>query len=81
MPGYVKRPVEDIVRKCLEAARFAYWLDSYGVDSEHDYDPVWAKCVELKVAADVPFARHRVGQFHHHDQLHVQPYRPFCGGR
>ncbi len=38
------------MRKCPEAARFAYWLDTYGVESEHDYDPVWAKCVELKVA-------------------------------
>ncbi len=50
LPGYIKRPVQEIVRKCPEAARFAYWLDTYGVESEHDYDPVWAKCVELKVA-------------------------------
>jgi predicted TIM-barrel fold metal-dependent hydrolase len=27
-----------------------YWLDNHCVDSIHDYDPVWAKCVELKVA-------------------------------
>ena len=26
------------------------WLDTYGLDSEHDYDPFWAKCVELGVA-------------------------------
>ena len=29
--------------------RYAYRLDTFGIDSEHDYDPVWAKCVELKV--------------------------------
>lgn len=50
MPGYVKRPVAEIVRKCPEAGRYAFWLDTHGVESEHDYDPVWAKCVELKVA-------------------------------
>jgi predicted TIM-barrel fold metal-dependent hydrolase len=25
-------------------------LDTFGLDSEYDYDPVWAKCVELGVA-------------------------------
>jgi hypothetical protein len=32
-----------------EAGRFAQWLDFFGLDSQYDYDPVWAKCVELKV--------------------------------
>src|SRR5216683_87774 len=32
-----------------EAGRFAYWLDFFTLDSQYDYDPVWAKCVELKV--------------------------------
>ena len=27
-----------------------YRLDKFGIDSEHDYDPFWAKCVELGVA-------------------------------
>ena len=26
------------------------WYDVLGFDSEHDYDPVWAKCVELGIA-------------------------------
>jgi predicted TIM-barrel fold metal-dependent hydrolase len=26
------------------------WFDMLGLDSEYDYDPVWAKCVELGVA-------------------------------
>jgi hypothetical protein len=25
-------------------------IDALGLDSEHDYDPVWAKCVELRVS-------------------------------
>jgi predicted TIM-barrel fold metal-dependent hydrolase len=28
----------------------AYRLDTFGVDSAYDYDPLWAKCVELGVA-------------------------------
>jgi predicted TIM-barrel fold metal-dependent hydrolase len=31
-------------------ARFMTWLDSFGVDSEHDYDPFWARCLELGVS-------------------------------
>jgi predicted TIM-barrel fold metal-dependent hydrolase len=50
MPGYVRRPVPAAVRKAPEAARYAYWLDLIGLDSEYDYDPVWTKCLELKVA-------------------------------
>jgi predicted TIM-barrel fold metal-dependent hydrolase len=26
------------------------WLDTFGIDSEHDYDPFWRRCVELRVA-------------------------------
>jgi predicted TIM-barrel fold metal-dependent hydrolase len=50
MAGHVRRPIPAITRSAPEAARAAYWLDTFGLDSEYDYDPVWAKCVELKVA-------------------------------
>jgi len=30
--------------------RYNEWLDMLGLDSEYDYDPVWAKCVELGVS-------------------------------
>jgi predicted TIM-barrel fold metal-dependent hydrolase len=33
-----------------EIARFLTWLDSYGLDSAHDYDPFWRRCIERKVA-------------------------------
>src|SRR4029077_20351149 len=33
-----------------EAARFTVWYDVLGIDSPYNYDPVWAKCVELKMA-------------------------------
>ena len=33
-----------------DTARFAVWYDVLGLDSDYDYDPVWAKCVELGIA-------------------------------
>jgi predicted TIM-barrel fold metal-dependent hydrolase len=33
-----------------DAARLAVWYDMLALDSEHDYDPVWAKCRELGIA-------------------------------
>ena len=33
-----------------EIARFAAHYDQLGLDSDHDYDPVWQKCRELKIA-------------------------------
>jgi predicted TIM-barrel fold metal-dependent hydrolase len=51
LPSYVKRPIGAIVAKAPEAARFAWRADTFGIDSEHDYDPVWARCRELGVVA------------------------------
>jgi predicted TIM-barrel fold metal-dependent hydrolase len=39
MTGYARRPLREGFR-----------LDTFGLDSEYDYDPLWAKCVELGVA-------------------------------
>ena len=33
------------------------WVDTFGIDSIHDYDPVWAKAVELSL----PIAAHTAG--------------------
>jgi predicted TIM-barrel fold metal-dependent hydrolase len=48
--SFVKRPIPIVARKYREAARFAYTLDVYGIDSDYDYDPFWAKCQELGIA-------------------------------
>jgi hypothetical protein len=48
--GYVTRPIPRIHREHPELLPVVNWLDTYGLDSEHDYDPFWAKCVELGVA-------------------------------
>jgi Amidohydrolase len=50
MPSYVRRPIPALSSGHSEAARFAYWIDTFCLDSQYDYDPVWAKCVELKIA-------------------------------
>jgi len=33
-----------------DAARLAVWYDVLALDSDHDYDPVWATCRELGIA-------------------------------
>lgn len=55
--GHVFRPIPAICEKYPEAARKACWVDTFGLDSEYDYDPFWAKCVELQV----PVASHSSG--------------------
>lgn len=59
IPGGVKRPIKAIADKYPadkypEIARYASYIDFYGIDSEYDYDPFWAKVVEL----GVPIATH-----------------------
>jgi predicted TIM-barrel fold metal-dependent hydrolase len=44
------RPVASVRAADPEAARFAVWYDTLGLDSAYDYDPLWKRCVELKVA-------------------------------
>ncbi len=50
MPAYVRRPIPALARRAPELEGQLSWFDSYGIDSEHDYDPVWARCVALGVA-------------------------------
>ena len=51
LPSSVRRPIRAVVDRAPEAAGFAWRADTFGIDSEHDYDPVWAKCCELGVIA------------------------------
>ncbi|MGH7062300.1 MAG: amidohydrolase family protein, partial [Stellaceae bacterium] len=44
------RKVPAVAANDPDTARFAVWYDVLGLDSEYDYDPVWAKCVELGIA-------------------------------
>lgn len=44
MAGVIPRPVPG-----AESVRGATWIDAVGHDSEHDYDPVWQRCLDLGV--------------------------------
>ena len=46
----VHRPIEAVARSAPNFSSYATWTDCLGLDSEYDYDPFWAKCVELGVA-------------------------------
>ena len=50
IPPGVWRPIPALHRAHPEAFPDAGWLDNYGLDSAHDYDPVWRRCQELGVA-------------------------------
>lgn len=44
------RPIPALDRAAPDLAGLAPWVDPLALDSAHDYDPVWARCVDLKVA-------------------------------
>src|SRR5215475_5298320 len=46
LAGHVARP-----SPIPDPPRTARWIDTFGQDSLYDYDPVWARCTELGVAA------------------------------
>ena len=46
----MRRDIPAVAEAYPEAANFATYREVLGLDSDYDYDPVWAKCVELKVA-------------------------------
>src|SRR5688572_22907744 len=48
--GMMRRRVPALEEEHPEASRLVEWYDVIGIDSDHDYDPVWQKCRELKVA-------------------------------
>jgi predicted TIM-barrel fold metal-dependent hydrolase len=48
--GLMRRPVPALLEENPAAAKVVEWYDVIGIDSDHDYDPVWQKCRELRVA-------------------------------
>jgi predicted TIM-barrel fold metal-dependent hydrolase len=57
----IRRPVPWVAREAPAAAPHALWVDTLGLDSAYDYDPLWAKCLELKVAVTSHSHIHGVG--------------------
>jgi predicted TIM-barrel fold metal-dependent hydrolase len=50
IPSFVKRPIPAVAEKDPEAGRYTGYLDTFGIDSDYDYDPVWRRCIELGVS-------------------------------
>ena len=57
----VRRPIDAVEEQAPEMSRYAFWIDTLAYDSIYDYDPLWQRCMELKV----PVTAHAVGQGMH----------------
>ena len=50
MGSLIRRPIPALLEEHPEASRFVEWYDPIAIDSDHDYDAVWEKCRELRIA-------------------------------
>src|SRR5260370_29373892 len=50
IPPGVARPIPALEREHRAAFPYAAYFDNYGLDSFYDYDPLWRKFIELKIA-------------------------------
>ena len=57
----VKRPIGAVEEVNPELRPYAFWVDTLAIDSIYDYDPLWQRCMELRV----PVTAHAVGQGMH----------------
>ena len=48
--GLMRRKVPALAQENPDASKVVDWYDVIGIDSDYDYDHVWAKCRELKIA-------------------------------
>lgn len=47
MGSMMRRTIPAVAERFPEARNLGVWFDVLGLDSEYDYDPVWARCMEL----------------------------------
>jgi predicted TIM-barrel fold metal-dependent hydrolase len=59
--GYRLALIPSYVRRYTEDGPFPLWFDAYGVDSMYDYDPVWARCQELRMPVSAHASGYGVG--------------------
>ena len=69
IPSFIKRPVPRVEREYPELAGEVFWLDSFAIDSAHDYDPFWQRCIDL----GFPLAAHS-GGMGFHDRSSISNY-------
>jgi predicted TIM-barrel fold metal-dependent hydrolase len=48
--NHVKRPIPAYAKNATDVSQVPHYIDPLALDSAYNYDPFWAKCVELKVA-------------------------------
>jgi hypothetical protein len=56
-----RRAVPAVAKANPEASRYAVWHDTLGLDSAYNYDPVWAKCLELGISPTFHSASSGIG--------------------
>jgi predicted TIM-barrel fold metal-dependent hydrolase len=62
MTSLIRRPVKALqAAQTGDTARWTSWPDTLGLESEYDYDPVWAKCLALRVVPTFHSASQGVG--------------------
>ena len=57
----VRRPIGAVEETNPELKPYAFWIDTLAIDSLYDYDPLWQRCMDLKI----PVTAHAVGQGMH----------------
>ena len=60
MTSLMRRPIK-AAQHNGESGRYANWPDALGLESEYDYDPVWAKCLALRVVPTFHSASQGIG--------------------
>jgi len=48
--GSAQRPIPRVHQADASLDRYAYRLDTFGIDSDYDYDPFWAACLRLGIS-------------------------------
>jgi predicted TIM-barrel fold metal-dependent hydrolase len=61
MRSLIRRPIPGVSDNLGYASWRVFWPDTLGLDSEYDYDPVWTKCLELRVAPTFHTASQGIG--------------------
>jgi predicted TIM-barrel fold metal-dependent hydrolase len=54
----VRRPLAPVAELDPSLAPYSFWVDTLAIDSLHDYDPVWQRCMDL----GVPVTSHGIAQ-------------------
>jgi predicted TIM-barrel fold metal-dependent hydrolase len=54
----VRRPLAPVAELDPSLAPYSFWVDTLGIDSLYDYDPVWQRCMDL----GVPVTSHGIAQ-------------------